>query len=130
MGEPVQGAFKGIRFRFGCQFQASPVFPHKPRPFLIDTPVRTGLCIVPVHKPDSHVLTGHGWRKRHAHFSAGFQSGSLPLRPQWEYRAFCTAHSPFHKCRSTPHFGGSRYTGCSPYILFPHAVPVRRCGSF
>lgn len=32
---------------------------------------------------------------------------------------FCTAHSLFRKCRSTLHFGGSRYTGCSPYILFP-----------
>ena len=52
MGEPVQGAFKGIGFRFGCQFQASPVFPYKPRPFLTDTPVRTGLRIVPVHEPD------------------------------------------------------------------------------
>ena len=30
MGEPVQGAFKGIGFRFGCQFQAYPVFPDKP----------------------------------------------------------------------------------------------------
>ena len=38
-GEPVAGALKGIGFRFGCQFQASPVFPYKPRPFLIDTPV-------------------------------------------------------------------------------------------
>lgn len=52
MGEPVQGAFKGIGFRFGCQFQASPMFPDKPRPFLIDTPVRTGLRIVPIHEPD------------------------------------------------------------------------------
>ena len=61
MGEPVQGAFKGIGFRFGCQFQTSPVFPYKPRPFLIDTPVRTGLCIVPVHEPDIAVDDLKGW---------------------------------------------------------------------
>ena len=38
----------------------------------------------------------------------------------------------FHKCRSTPHFGGNRYTGCSPIHSFfsPHAVPVRRCVAF
>ena len=48
----MQGAFKGIGLRFGCQFQDSSVFPDKPRPFLIDTPVRTGLRIVPVHEPD------------------------------------------------------------------------------
>ncbi len=53
---------------------------------------------------DCHVLTGHGWRKRHAHFSAGFQSGSLPLRPQWEYHAFVLLIVFFHKCRSTPHW--------------------------
>lgn len=52
MGEPVQGTFKGIWFRFGCQFQDSSVFSNEPRPFLIDTPVRTGLRIVPVHEPD------------------------------------------------------------------------------
>ena len=28
------------------------MFPYKPRPFLTDTPVRTGLRIVPVHEPD------------------------------------------------------------------------------
>ena len=48
----MEGAFKRIGFRFSCQFQAPSVFPYKPRPFLIDTPVGTGLCIVHVHKPD------------------------------------------------------------------------------
>ncbi len=43
---------KGIGFRFGCQFSQASVFPHKPRPFLIDTPVVNGLRIVPVHEPD------------------------------------------------------------------------------
>ena len=142
VGEPVQGAFKGIGVQFRCQFQTSPVFPHQTTPFLIDTQSERGFIIVPIHEPDiavddlknwpvldCHVLTGHGYGvKGTLIFQPDFKAVLYLCVHQWEYHAFVLLVVPFRKCRSTS-------LEEPVYRVFPaffSSTPYQfaRCGSF